>query len=1298
MHIAKANQVFAPAGQCYNALNFVIDAYKNYQSIFESLNALFEECAEFLGRLPRYVKGKMSLGLSIVSCKVLRHFVDVCDRALKLRSSRLFKVKTVLKVAFLDQNDFSDLLAKMEGLTKKEALEVAADTYVHAAEAADNSRYTRNILEEEKTGRNEEKQQKKDKNILLNTLMFDKSANTWDSNAQAPIATWGSTYQRIRQHHVEGTGNWILQNRSFKAWKNKANDLPVLAVVGSEASGKSYLASTVINYLRTEGPGTDSKTRNLVAFYFLNKKEASASMDSLGKSIIWQFAQSDPSYMQSVALACEKARHIDPKDFLTRLLLDNHKDLKGIDATFYIVINKLGDENDNIHDGVFNFLKNALQPNNRSVRVLFTATPGTVSKLKKNGVACPTISMSENVDDLRLYINSRMDKIDVFAETSDSEDDGIDDLRKMIQSKLISQTSGNFFMMDTIITQISALDYDKDIKRVLDGAGKSLAEHIDDDIRNLNDTRSRKELEEINEVILWISFAQERMTVEKMKVVLQFKNNATSLRPLEERLKKFLLFEIDNEGYVNFRSEKILESIPERAQTAENRQKNDEVVNKGEIDIIRHFLGTVCPPLLVQKLELEQHFQQKLRPRQEQIYQEDRNTAHFRLARTCIFVLANENSDRLRILRGYAAQHLIHHMKEVDLAAIDRDVKAEIGRDLIRMFFNKFAIDNLLWANRPLPYLPHWILDNGAVSVIYRWLKDTAIVKNVNDEEKDWLGTILAGEEHPARTLSEPCAIRMAWYCFRDQSHEALTFAAYEIISLFITEVSIFRIFWVLILTKYYQFPESIPSIAGNASMTTPSADQVESWCQSKLAVEKTDSLWHTQMAIVFHRLLEKSKAEENCREALALDKKNWRASLLLAKIVESDSEAIDTLKKLIRHCEADTTWMKENENYMAEMLYVLGNRLWDDGRFDEAIKRYTRCIDKDPKMYQSALDILSRFHKNQRWDCMIALIEQIRSKSKLKSMVIALATHSEFHLYIRNAVVNTGNFDVLDQIYEDAIQTATKHQKYVVSFTLRQSYARSLSAKVPVPIDDVKNLLEDAARDVPYTNLDLAAAFFLVGYRLGTIYLGNAKAAREAGKEDEAGAWLRQMADIIPEQVTEDRMRLPLRLFAARYYHLYGNQEAARTSAHNTLKIAMELLSDSDSSNDIFAYTKILYAVIPFEDVDNATTALAMMKLEAASGEFNISCSCQCGHTWKAPGDMWWCMDCINLVLTPRCKQDPKVIQSACHKSHSHFYVPQWDEQKMKKFPKGLVPWKDEIITMDKWRGKITKAYNLTK
>jgi hypothetical protein len=249
----------------------------------------------------------------------------------------------------------------------------------------------------------------------------------------------------------------------------------------------------------------------------------------------------------------------------------------------------------------------------------------------------------------------------------------------------------------------------------------------------------------------------------------------------------------------------------------------------------------------------------------------------------------------------------------------------------------------------------------------------------------------------------------------------------------------------------------------------------------------------------------------------------------------------------------------------------------------------------------------------------------------------------------------------------------------------------------MPTPrIDQIRDLLEAAAGDVPYTNANLEYTFFLVGYRLGTIYLRNAKQAKDASKENEANAWLDKMSSIVPEQVNEDQMRLPLRLFAARYHWIYGNKEKARRLAHNTLRMAIELLSDNDPTNDMLAYQKILYAVIPFEDTVNAVTALALMNIGAADGNFQISCSCQCGSLFDNPGEMWWCMDCINVVLTTKCKHTIK-NKNVCHTSHKHLQIPPWDKEKM-KVSEGQVPWNGEVISMAEWRGKLTKAYNLTK
>lgn len=468
------------------------------------------------------------------------------------------------------------------------------------------------------------------------------------------------------------------------------------------------------------------------------------------------------------------------------------------------------------------------------------------------------------------------------------------------------------------------------------------------------------------------------------------------------------------------------------------------------------------------------------------------------------------------------------------------------------------------------------------------------------------------------------------------------------------------------------------------------------------LQVKERNSLWHCQMGLVLDHLpgelREESEARARCYEALRLENNNWRASFLLATLIDSHEQAREILKKLINRFKNDSNWKEENGESLAQMAYLLGCRYWMEKKLEKAIDWFLTSIKYGLRESSYVLDILLKYQATEeRWDEITVLIEQMHSRSLLTPMVVELATKHEFHAVIYRAVTKTKKFEILDQVYPNAIKFATKATDHRVLFDLRQSYASALSACPFTQIDQVRCLLEDAARDVPYTNTDMEATFFIVGYRLGTIYLGKAKQAKDARKEDEAKEWLDRMATIVPEQVNEAQMHLPLRLFVARYHHIYNNKEAACSSAHNTLKMAMELLSDGDSTNDLFAYQKILYAVIPFEDKVNAATALALMKIEAPGGKLAIPCSCRCGHVWQEPGDMWWCMDCINVVLTTKCRNAVKE-KNVCHTSHGHFQIPHWDREKMENVPKNQVPWDGEIISMKEWRAKITKAYHLTK
>lgn len=461
--------------------------------------------------------------------------------------------------------------------------------------------------------------------------------------------------------------------------------------------------------------------------------------------------------------------------------------------------------------------------------------------------------------------------------------------------------------------------------------------------------------------------------------------------------------------------------------------------------------------------------------------------------------------------------------------------------------------------------------------------------------------------------------------------------------------------------------------------------------------MREPDSLWHTQMALVISRRREPSEIQQRCLLALEKNKDDWRPMAFMAAWMPDKRQAIKELKKVIARFDK----AKDPEDY-AEITWALGDTHWQLGEYEEAKKWWSVTIEYGPMKYPILPQIITGYYSLKWWAAIVDIIETLHSKSHLTQAMVAISKgpiNEAIQKGIFLAAVNTEKLELFDLVYPNAIKLAVKEGNYRASFDLRRAYASALSAHYPPPTDHIIELLEAAAADVPYTNTDLAATFFRVGYRLGAIYLSKAREAQDSGKDTEAKKWLDRMSTIVPEQVTENQMRLPLSLFAARYQVVNGDRPAGKRLAHNTLRMAIELLVDGDESNDEFAYKKILYAAIPFNDDINATSALAMMKREAPNGKFRQYCSCPCNHKWTSPGEMYWCMDCINVVLTPKCRdavKDERSRSPICHHSHTHLYIPPWDEEKMNQVPGGEVPHDGKIISMKRWRKELSSKYHL--
>jgi hypothetical protein len=264
---------------------------------------------------------------------------------------------------------------------------------------------------------------------------------------------------------------------------------------------------------------------------------------------------------------------------------------------------------------------------------------------------------------------------------------------------------------------------------------------------------------------------------------------ATSLRPLEDRLKKYLLFEVESGGRVTFRSEQVLDHVPERARAAKERRENNQDVTKNEVDILNHFLGNVCPPGLVQKLQLNEHFNRKLQPREEQIYRENENNGEFQLAKSCLKALTNEPKPSLKPLRSYAVRYLVTHMSAVNLAEISADSKREVGRLLVELFCEDHAIENLFWPSGRLPEFPAWLRDTKAVNLICTWLQATSAEAQSDGKAKQWVSDLIVGGQDRMKTIAEPSVVRLAHHCFREESSVPVATALFKIIESFVTEV-----------------------------------------------------------------------------------------------------------------------------------------------------------------------------------------------------------------------------------------------------------------------------------------------------------------------------------------------------------------------------------------------------------------------------------------------------------------------------------------------------------------------------
>ncbi|RYP75899.1 hypothetical protein DL771_002163 [Monosporascus sp. 5C6A] len=1282
MVIDGVSEVFGPSRMCYNALTWVIQAWQNYEGMFENLAELLEKCADFLTRL-RYYEDNMDANLSRLACQNLRIFVEICDRAIRLRKKHTRLIRFT-KLLFLNDDGIQDLLGMMEKLNKKEMPLVNAQIFKTVMENAGKLDLA---LEEQRQQRKDEDWRKRRKAIAI-ALGFPRNAVDMDGE---PIQHWVRAFGAHKAALVEGTGEWIEQDHVFLEWaRSKLPTNPVLVLQGRNRSGKTSMMTNVLRVLRRIDLTTPTSRKVLVYFFpeadrrKSDDEDTSTFIERISRILLWQIATAYEAMTKSVSQIIEKAHDFDGSlDMWERLFIENKERQK--DTTFYICI-------DGIDSEIQSFLplleKLCSVTDDHRPRIFLTARPETLTGwlAHANNIHYEAIPISErNGDDVHKYINHQMDTMPITKHPDRHED--VSRWRQMIHDELYAKCGGDYFKLVNAFDRLSKVDLVDDVMAILRDAGKTRTDQIDAEIRRLNKERTRKEIQEINEIILWIERGREWFSVETMEALLSVKHRrspetprpsrpppparrnktgsspriglveepretslapaslAISLLPFAQKLQeKYGLFAITSSNTVDWRSSEYKERIPSKSFDPGHSlnaasSTGPQVIQEAEIEIVRHFLKNVCPSPLYNRFEFEQFFEGKIGARQKEYISVDDDNENIKIAIACLTILTEEEIRSDTRLRYYAMYWLLDHLTEVELSLADRELKAQAGPLLVRLFTEKAGIDSLFWSfdtdvsmktwrSGELKFLrearSEWLYSTEGVQELRRWFNDPVVARSVTSEAGK---SFLAGIKGAPDAKLHQAVLSYAARCMADHLFRRIEFTRRQ----FLSACCFIRGYLArLNPERSSEMPNEAAayrqgSIAfgqfEDESFTLEEVDQIEIWASEILErhndTSALESSWEIHGALIVFQLCNSATEvyHARARRALELNEQNWHACHFIAsRPVTANDDALQMLSQAKNDidalCKKNKNWLTDhaNSSLLARITLDLGNRLWESGKdYVRAAEMHRESLQYDYVNFREFGKVLESYHKRQCWDMSIAFVRAINDRKEVwaayfdelvNGFLLEFVIKKDSDILARAADA-TQQWDVIERFFEISTEMGRKSDAHDLLFLLRDAFSRIFeSAADDAHLDKAIAIREAALHSVRSHPSDTLERGFVdkMADSLALTYLR--LAARPGIGPEQLDRYGTLIESLIPE--TDESFNIFLNAIPVscliRYYHRRGRSSwRAVDLTYRIIRTSIELLFDDDEGNDIVAYWLLARLATVVGDVENLRVCWTM-------------------------------------------------------------------------------------------------------
>ncbi|KAJ7678121.1 hypothetical protein DFH06DRAFT_1291418 [Mycena polygramma] len=1197
------------------ALSFVLDTPKTIKGYKDGIDQVFSDVSSALAQF--HIYGSMeklhSPPLIHQIHLVMVSFIKVCAHVVKYRQgSRADRLHQQFKFVLRDDSglgkemeNFRHALQQQRDLEGTVMLSVVVDTQAGMVQTLEKLVVIGKTTEDthqrvraftDKADRTETLNKIRNALSLPETLSLD--ANTT------------SMCTAVSEKCLDNTGTWIWSNSAYTAWTapKDTRGPHVLFLTGPPSSGKSSATALITKRLEEQ-----QKSRTYVAHYFFgasSKKTDEKNPVPLALNhLAFQLARVDPIVRKTLSKACDAPlRRLEGLDMLWSILWSESKTgTTGSGSTYYLVF-------DGLENLTYDQAKTLLTcPTLTSesagrVRVLASWTDEWFSKYMNSIPSFHQIRIVEhNGQDMRLIIEKALSNRSLLQSV---KPDSIQQrARDKILDKLPQSVGGSYsllqFGLDEVVHVLSMRSSSEALDRVLD---QSISSH-QVAVKNLQRSLAEDDIKELNELLKWVIYCYEWMTLDQLEAAMFLYSGTESLVSLqyiiEQKYSAVLKVE-NNFAYDQDGFKEYLEKGKIPASHASNSKDSPTIsmtitIKNVEQELCGHFLWDLAHKAIREKFS----FDFATASSNTLSIAIDEFEAHHTIVKRAFEYLAKDPEEQTdpigRYLVIWLPNHLarLHDLEDEEVGALNPNEQFEIGKNLWQLFKD----EQIFQRHRKTFEQLCWTADQ--MDSVKRWLMDSAIVRRL---DRTWREEVQHAAS-PTRGFMRSLVGMVVRGFLRERSWQVKN--AYAWIDEFMS-----------VDQKFHQpvAPARADKAETSASSGSPANwDHVSAWCQAFLGLSDSelDSLWYERLAeasslqeqqgnnadtvSLYQRAIEKENPSWLCHRGLG------RTHFDGGRIADAIAEVELALEEVAR----EGATPKPDAKNIVELRLLLGQYNYEAGNAEKAAEHYELARDSEDTeqarqgqlgYFKANLSLLDAAGTMQ---LLKGLLADDGGEAQMASVLKLIARDAEHDMLVSKVFTAAkADPDVMKGIVR-AMETATRPNatETVGDDPFAEAEARgvllydrgvaayryNISSDAPEPVGAALRLWKES-----YELLDNGGGRNASMAREAAIWalaLHNFQSAREShpGGDVHIDA-LAQLAKDDSKGYVSDLYPFLGALRACR-----GEKLEAHTALARHVRFGLQILSDDIAENDGLGFFIIWKALLNYGDLKNAVFALAL-------------------------------------------------------------------------------------------------------